>query len=129
MSFTADNDGVYFTTGSGGNSNGKDGKLWKAPMTGGAVTMLADGINEPGRLVADGANVYFLDAGTYEGTYKQGSIKKVAKAGGTPKAVVTSADPFASKNAYTIVGGSLFFLADATVAGMKSNVRLLMIQK
>ena len=129
LSFAADSDGIYFSTGTGGTGNANDGKLWKAPLTGGAVTMLAGGINEPGRLIADGANIYFLDAGMYDGNYKQGSIKKVAKAGGAPKTVVASVDPFASKNAYTIVGGSLFFLADATVPGMKSNVRLLMIQK
>ena len=37
-------------------------------MIRGGVTLLADGINEPERLVGDGDKVYFLDDGTYEGT-------------------------------------------------------------
>ena len=113
LSFTADADGVYFTTGSGGNQNALDGKLWKAPLAGGAPTMLASGINEPGRLIADGANVYWLDAGAYDNTYKQGSINKVPKAGGAPTIVASGVDGLA-RTAYSIAGGAVFYVTAAT---------------
>jgi len=70
---TLDGDTVYFTDFDGGN-------VYKVPKSGGDVTTLATGQMQPWGIAVDAYSVYWVNAGSEQGSYPSGSVMKL-----TPK--------------------------------------------
>ena len=73
LGVTLDGDNVYFTDRTGGN-------VYKVPKSGGDVTTLATGQMEPWGIAVDAYSVYWVNAGSEQGSYPTGNVMKL-----TPK--------------------------------------------
>ncbi len=69
--------------------------LQSLPLAGGAITTLADGLINPGRLAVYAATAYWTESGAYSGcclVMGAGSVRKVSLSGGAAATAVASLD-------------------------------------
>ncbi len=90
--FAFDADSIYFGDRVSNEAGDAKGTLNKVKKSGGTPTVLAKDLAGPGSVVVDGTDVYFINEGTIDYSFKllnNAGIATVPKAGGTVRTIFT----------------------------------------